>query len=89
MLVSSIARFDAIRTMNDAAFQSIQISNAMTNSRTFGGEHDLNMLHKLDNKLSLDLATNSLLYKIAYLQEKFFAKMQAKEISQKTIDYKA
>ncbi len=93
MLVSSIARFEAINTMNNAAFQSMQAANnmlsAVSQAHTFGGEHDLNMLHKLDQKYSLDLASNSLLYKIAYLQEKMFAKMQAQELERNKIDYKA
>lgn len=95
MLVSSIARFNAINTMNNAAFQSMQTSNNMmsliSNSNTFGGEHDLNMLHELDNRFSLDLASNSLLYKIAYLQEKLFRKMQSQDVerNKSSIDYKA
>ena len=95
MLVSSIARFEAINTMNNAVFQSMQTTNNMmgllSSSRTFGGEHDLNMLHELDNRFSLDLASNSLLYKIAYLQEKLFKKLQSQKLEQykSSIDYKA
>lgn len=74
MLVSSIARFNALNTMNNAAFASMQLSNSMlnaaNNSHTFGGEHDLSMLNKIDKSLSLDLAANKLLYKMASLQEK-------------------
>ena len=80
MLVSSIARFNAINTMNNAAFASMQITNSMgnavTSTHTFGGEHDLSMLNKMDKKMSLDLSTNKLLYNIAYLQEKMAAKHQ-------------
>ena len=93
MLVSSIARFDAVNTMNNAAFASMQTTNSMMNlignAHTFGGEHDLGMLHGLDKKLGLDLATNRLLYKIAYLQEKMFAKMQKNELKQQKVDYLA
>lgn len=95
MLVSSIARFEAINTMNNAMFQSMQASNNMMNmigdSRTFGSIHDMNMLHELDNRFSITIATNSLLYKLAYLQEKMFSKMQAEEFARnkKAIDYKA
>ena len=73
MLVSSIARFNAAQSMNNAAFGIMQnytqMSNAVSNS-TFGGENNLTMLHQMDKKLSLDLASNSLLYKIASLKEK-------------------
>ena len=74
MLVSSIARFNALNTMNNTAFASMQLSNSMlntaNNSHTFGGEHDLSMLNKMDKSLSLDLTANKLLYKMASLQEK-------------------
>ncbi len=80
MLVSSIASFNAMNTMNNAAFASIAASNSLinglNNTNTFGGEHDLSMLNKIDNSLSLDLLTNKLLYKIAYLQEKMAEKHQ-------------
>lgn len=75
MLVSSIARFNGLNTMNNAAFASTQIANSYVNIlHTFGGEHDLSMLNEMDNKLSLDLASNKLLYKMAYLQEKMASK---------------
>lgn len=84
MLVSSIARFNAINTMNNASFASMQASNSMinglNNTHTFGGEHDLSMLNKMDKKNSLDLLTNKLLYNVAYLQEKMAAKHQGNQI---------
>ncbi len=84
MLVSSIARFNAINTMNNASFASMQASNSMinglNNTHTFGGEHDLSMLNKMDKKNSLDLLTNKLLYNVAYLQEKMAAKHQSNQI---------
>ncbi len=84
MLVSSIARFNAINTMNNAFFASMQASNSMinglNNTHTFGGEHDLSMLNKMDKKNSLDLLTNKLLYNVAYLQEKMAAKHQSNQI---------
>lgn len=83
MLVSSIARFNAANTMNNAAFGIMQnytqMSNAVSNN-TFGGEHNLTMLHEMDKKLSLDLASNRLLYKIASLQEKLAKKHQEQNI---------
>lgn len=84
MLVSSIARFNAINTMYNATSNMMNASSALMNTaanmHTFGGEHDLNMLHNMDKKLSLDLASNSLLYKISYLQEKAAKKRQEQEI---------
>ncbi len=92
MLVSSIARFNAINTMNNAAYNMMNASNSMTNmmhSKAFGGEHNLSMLHEMDKKISLDLASNSLLYKLAYLQEKASAKRQAQELKQNKLDVMA
>ena len=91
MLVSSIARFNAINTMNNASFNMMNASNSLMgamsgNSRAFGGEHNLSMLHEMDKKISLDLASNSLLYKLAYLQEKSLAKRQAQECKQNKLD---
>ena len=92
MLVSSIARFNAINTMNNAAMNMMNASspftNTMANMHTFGGEHDLNMLHNMDKKLSLDLASNSLLYKISYLQEKAARKRQETE-AKRLLDFQA
>ncbi len=83
MLVSSIARFNAAQSMNNAAFGIMQtytqMNNAMSNS-TFGGENSLTMLHEMDKKLSLDLTSNRLLYKIASLQEKLARKHQEQNI---------
>lgn len=84
MLVSSIASFNANDTMNKAVFKSLNASNSMinriNNTHAFGGEHDLAMLNKMDKKLSLELSTNNLLYKVAYLQEKMASKHQNNEI---------
>ncbi len=74
MLVSSIARLNVHNTLNNSA--SLQNNNASNSAHTFGGEHELSMLNKIDNKLSLDLLTNKLLYKVTYLQEKFAGKNQ-------------
>ena len=82
MLVSSIAKLGAINQMNNSAYSMMQSSNAKmnaSNGHTFGGEHDLSMLNKMDKKLSLDLLTNKLLYKVSYLQEKMADKHQAAE----------
>lgn len=79
MLVSSIARFNAIHTMNNASMNMMNAANSFTKLSAFGGEHDLAMLHEKDKRLSLDLASNSLLYKMAYLQEKAAQKRQQQE----------
>lgn len=63
--------------MNNAAMNMMNVSNSLLgNTRTFGGEHSLSMLHEMDKKNSLDLASNSLLYKISFLQEKAAQKHQ-------------
>ena len=80
MLVSSIARFNALHNMNNAAMNMMNAANSFTNVSAFGGEHDLTMLHEKGKKLSLDLASNSLLYKISYLQEKAAQKRQQQEM---------
>ena len=81
MLVSSIARFDAINTMNNASFAAMTASSNMisgiNNAHAFGGEHDLRALNEMDKKFSLDLLTNKLLYKIASLQERIASKHEA------------
>lgn len=80
MLVSSIARFNALHNMNNAAMNMMNASNSLlANTRTFGGEHSLSMLHEMDKKNSLDLVSNSLLYKICSLQEKAAKKHQDNE----------
>ena len=79
MLFSTSARFNAARAMNNASYGVMQnytqMSNAVSNN-TFGGENSLTMLHEMDKKLSLDLASNSFLYKLASLQEKWAKKHQ-------------
>ena len=87
MLVSAIARFEAVNTMNNASFAMMQNSNnmmfAVRNLHTFGGDYE--SLNDLDNRLSLSFLTNALLYKIAFLQEKMFAKKQKDEFNK--VDY--
>ncbi len=86
MLVSSIARFNGLNNMNKAAFGMMQTANQTTNSNAFGGEHDLSMLNKMDKKMSLDLASNSLLYKVSYMQEKMAAKHQDLNCNKKSLN---
>jgi len=83
MLVSSIARFNAARNMNNAAFgimqNHAQMSSAVSNN-TFGGENNLAILQEMDKKLSLDLASKKFLYKLANLQEKMAKRHQEQNI---------
>ncbi len=74
MLVSSIARLNVHNTLNNSASLQNNNGNSGISAHTFGGEHDLSMLKKLDNKLNLDLSSNKLLYKLNFLQENFNAK---------------
>ena len=89
MLVSSIARFQAVNTMNNAVFSSMQNSENMLstvkNLHTFGGDYET--LNDMDNRFSLAMITNSLLYKIAFLQEKMLAKMQKNEFERNKVNY--
>ena len=95
MLVSSIAQFDAVNRKHDASFAMLQAMNCMHNAvkytNSFAGEHSLDLLHEMDNRLSLDLVSNALLYKIACLEEKMLTKMKANEFNsaKKSLDYVA
>ena len=92
MLVSSIARFDALNNMNNAAFASMQLSNNMmkfAHNRTFEGDSDLSALNKIDKRASISQATNGLLYKLAYYQEQMLRDMQADEIKKYKINFVA
>lgn len=89
MLVSAIARFEAVNTMNNASFASMQNSNSMMsavrNLHTFGGDYE--SLNVMDNRFSMAMLTNSLMYKIACLQEKMFSKMQKDEFEHNKVNY--
>jgi len=83
MLVSSIARFNAARSMNNAAFgvmqSQAQVSNAVSNN-TFGGENNLAILKEMDKKLSLDIASKKFLYKLANQHQILAKKHQEQNI---------
>ena len=89
MLVSAIARFEAVNAMNNASFAMMQNQNnmmsAVHNLHTFGGDYE--SLNDLDNRFSMAMLTNSLMYKIAYLQEKMFSKMQKDEFERNKVSY--
>lgn len=83
MLVSSIARFNAARSVNNAAFgvmqSQAQLSNAVSNN-TFGGENNAAILKEMDKKLSLDIASKKFLYKLANQHEILAKKKQDNSI---------
>ena len=85
MLVSSITRFNALNTMNNASMATMQTTNSLINAvskaGTFGGEHDLSLINEMDKKFSMDLLTNNLLYKLAYMQDKMALKHQNNKTS--------
>lgn len=85
MLVSSITRFNAINTMNNASMVSMQTTNSLINAvgkaGTFAGENDLSFANEMDKKFCMDLLTNNLLYKLAYMQEKMTHKNNKNSIS--------
>ena len=93
MLVSSIARFDALNTMNNTAFASMQLSNDMIkfahHGATFGGEHDLSGFQDIYKNTSTGLATNGLLHKLAYYHEQMVRDLQADEIKKYKINFVA
>lgn len=84
MLVSSIARLNAVNTMNNAAFMALSASNSMisgvNNTHAFEGERNLVALNQAEKTINASLLTNNLLYKISSLQEKFSAKKQSNEL---------
>ena len=92
MLVSSIARFDALNTMSNAAFASMQTSNNLMNmvhGASFSGEPDLNTLNEMDKRASFRFATNGLLHKLAYYQEQMLKELQTDEIKKYKINFVA
>ena len=81
MLVSLMARLNAINTMHNAQWAMMQNSrNMMQVARNlpFGG-YDMNTLHDLDTRFALNNAQNQTLYMIAAAQEKAAAQQMAQE----------
>lgn len=95
MLVSSIARFNAISQMNTASMNmrksmgELGVSHGNIKNIVAGGEHSLELLQQMESKLSLDLASNNLLYKLAYLQEKTEAKKLEREFANNKLNLMA
>lgn len=89
MLVSLMARLNAISTMHNAQWAMMQNSrNMMQAARnlSFGG-YDMNTLHYLDTRFALNNAQNQTLYMIAAAQEKAAAKQMAQEVKNNKISY--
>ena len=87
MLVSLMARLNAINTMHNAQWAMMQNSrNMMTVARnlSFGG-YDMETLHNLDTRFALDNAKNQTLYMIASAQEKALAQKMAQEAKENKI----
>ena len=83
MLVSSIARFNAVQSMNNAALgimQSYSKINSAVSNNAFGGDNKFSTLNEMDKTLSHDLASNKLLYKLALLQEQIAGHAQSKSV---------
>lgn len=89
MLVSLMARLNAINTMHNAQWVMMQNSrNMMQVARNlpFGG-YDMNTLHNLDTRFALNNAQNQTLYMIAAAQEKAAAQQMAQEAKNNKISY--
>ena len=93
MLVSSIARFDALNSMNNTAFASMQLSHGMMrfahHGATFSGDNDLNVVQKNDVAASKKITSSGLLHKLAYYQEQMTRDLQTDEIKKYTINFVA
>lgn len=89
MLVSLMARLNAISQMHNAQWAMMQNSrNMMSVARnlSFGG-YDMNTLHDLDTRFALNNAQNQTLYMIAAAQEKAAAQRMAQEAKDNKISY--
>lgn len=89
MLVSLMARLNAINTMHNAQWAMMQNSRnmmAVARNLSFGG-YDMETLHNLDTRFALDNAKNQTLYMIASAQEKALAQKMAQEAKDNKISY--
>ena len=89
MLVSLMARLNAINTMHNAQWAMMQNSrNMMQVARNlpFGG-YDMNTLHDLDTRFALNNAQNQTLYMIVAAQENAAAQLMAQEANNNKISY--
>jgi len=89
MLVSLMARLNAINTMHNAQWAMMQNSRNMmqvARNLSFGG-YDMNTLHDLDTRFALNNVQNQTLYMIAEAQEKAAAQQMAQEAKNNKISY--
>lgn len=74
MLVSSIARFSAVNTMDNSALTSNQTSNSRVNAvHAFSGDKSFGVLNVIDKKLNFKTLAGQILHKITNFQEKVSA----------------
>ena len=91
MLVSLMARLNAISTMHNAQWSMMQNSRNMmqiARNLSFGG-YDMQALHNLDTRFALNNERNQTLYMIAFAQEKAIAQKMAQEAKNNKISYTA
>jgi hypothetical protein len=89
MLVSLMARLNAISQMHNAQWAMMQNNMAMMNLcrslPSFGG--NLAMLNHMDAQFAMSNAQNQLLYQIASAQEKAAAARISQELKDNKISY--
>lgn len=89
MLVSLMARLNAISQMHNAQWAMMQNNMAMMNMcrslPSFGG--NMEMLNAMDTQFEIDNAQNQLLYQIASAQEKAAAAQISQELKDNKISY--
>lgn len=74
MLVSSIARFSAVNTVDNSALASNQTSNSRVNAvHAFSGDRSFAVLNAIDKKLNFKTLAENVLHKITNFQEKITA----------------
>lgn len=90
MLVSSMARFNAMNMMSNAAYNNMQGADSLMRMSTFSGDsfQSSYALNSAEKKLTSDRLQNNLLYKIALWQEKSAKKAQDESI-QRSFSYLA
>lgn len=82
MIVSSIAQFNAINTTSNAAFGMMSNADALMGLGRNSGMsfQNLDNLHAIDKKLTLEMLKNKFLYMIGYAQADSFQKIKEDNI---------
>lgn len=89
MLVSSIARMNAIHQRNQAEFNIMNNHIAMgammrnLSGNSFSTPQSLQALHYMDTQMQMDLETNKMNYLFYSLWEKSLKQQQSKEIKER------